>query len=385
MEPKVKRSLLSLVVIAALCGIMFINESRSDENFIRIAVLKDAESSIISTRGNYQIVNMINNKIFFDGRVMRHSRVRVHPNGIQVGSAIYEARKLRVISNKIVKVQVGEHTRSYRGYIDLIAQNNGKLLIVNTLEIEQYVRGVLYHEVTDRFPMQAMMAQAVAVRSYALYQIKQRKKLDYDVTSDIYSQVYGGQSGERYRTNIAASRTEGEILTFAGEALPAYYHSNSGGYTENVSYLWNHALAPLNGREDPYSLEAPNKQWKKNFRSSDVQKLLNDAGFAIGPIQQIDITERTPSGRVKTLVITSRDGKSVEVPGKKFRDIVGPNELKSNLYDIQMQGWFFDVLGRGWGHGVGLSQWGANEMARQRFEYDQILGFYYPGAVISKL
>jgi len=385
MEPKIKRSILALTVIASLSGIIFINESRSAENFIRIALLKDAGSSVLSTRGIYQVVNLLNSKVLDEGRVMRNSRVRVHKTGIQVGGKIYEARKLRIISNKTVKVLIGEHMRTYRGFIDLIVQNDGKLLIINTLELEQYVRGVLFHEMTDRFPMQAMMAQAVAVRSYALYQVQSRKKFDFDVTSDIYSQVYGGKSAERYRTNIAAARTEGEVLTYNGKILPAYYHSNSGGHTEDVSALWNHSLPPLKGREDPYSLDAPNKEWKKNFRSSEVQKLLQEAGYPVGAIKEITITERTPSGRVQTLSIASRDGKTVKVPGKKFREIIGPNELKSNLYEIKMQGWFFDAVGRGWGHGVGLSQWGANEMARQRFEYDKIIDFYYPAAAITKL
>jgi stage II sporulation protein D len=217
-----------------------------------------------------------------------------------------------------------------------------------------------------------------------MYQIKQNGKQEFDVTSDIYSQVYGGKTAERYRTNMATSRTEGLILTYRGSVLPAYYHSNSGGHTESVDELWEHDLPPLAGKPDPYSLGAPNHSWKKNFRSKDVAEKLSRNGYPVSSIKDIAITERTGSGRVKTLEITTREGQRVTVPGKKFRDIIGPNELKSTLYDIQMQGYYFDVLGKGWGHGVGMSQWGANAMARKRFDFKEILEFYYPGAQIVK-
>jgi len=373
-----------LVAVASLTGIIFIQDSRSAEKQIRIAVLKGALDTVVASRGRYQIINLVTNEILDEGRVLRNSRVRVQDTGIQVGKKIYPARKLRIASNKTISVLVGDHTQRYRGFIDLIAKDGKKLLVINTLELEQYVRGVLYHEITDRWPMQAMMAQAVAARTYAVFQIKQNKNQEFDVTNDIYSQVYGGKTAERYRTNTATSRTEGMILTYKGNVLPAYYHSNSGGHTEDVDELWEHDLPPLKGKPDLYSLGAPNAHWKKNFRAKDVQETLNKNGFKLGAIKEIQIIERTGSGRVKTLEFITRDGQSVKVAGRKFRDIIGPNELKSTFYDIEMQGYFFDVLGKGWGHGVGMSQWGANKMARKRFDFKEILGFYYPGAEVVK-
>lgn len=367
-----------------MTGIIFIQDSRSAEKQIRIAVLKGALDTVVASRGRYQIINLVTNEILDEGRVLRNSRVRVQDTGIQVGKKIYPARKLRIASNKTISVLVGDHTQRYRGFIDLIAKDGKKLLVINTLELEQYVRGVLYHEITDRWPMQAMMAQAVAARTYAVFQIKQNKNQEFDVTNDIYSQVYGGKTAERYRTNTATSRTEGMILTYKGNVLPAYYHSNSGGHTEDVDELWEHDLPPLKGKPDLYSLGAPNAHWKKNFRAKDVQETLNKNGFKLGAIKEIQIIERTGSGRVKTLEFITRDGQSVKVAGRKFRDIIGPNELKSTFYDIEMQGYFFDVLGKGWGHGVGMSQWGANKMARKRFDFKEILGFYYPGAEVVK-
>ena len=129
----------------------------------------------------------------------------------------------------------------------------------------------------------------------------------------------------------------------------------------------------------------PNYRWKKNFRSKDIQQKLNANGFKLGLIKEIDVLERTKSGRIKNLEIKTRDGKSTTISGIKFRDIIGPNVLKSNYYDIEMKGYYFDVNGRGWGHGVGMCQWGVYRMAKKRYEYTRILGYYYPGAKITKI
>ncbi|MCB0375183.1 MAG: SpoIID/LytB domain-containing protein, partial [Sinomicrobium sp.] len=234
--------------------------------------------------------------------------------------------------------------------------------------------------------MEALKAQAVATRSYVLYQAHENQEQKYDVTSDIYSQVYGGKSAERYRTNIATKRTEGEVMIYNGKILPAYFHANSGGHTEDVKEMWNHPdLPPLSGVEDPYAEEAPAYYWRRNFRSGDIQRLLKDNGYRIGLIKDITVIDRTRSGRVRTLRIEDRDGKVITISGKAFRHIVGPNVISSNLYEIIMKGYFFDLIGKGWGHGVGMSQWGAQVMSRKRMKYDEILRFYYPGVRIVKI
>jgi stage II sporulation protein D len=131
-------------------------------------------------------------------------------------------------------------------------------------------------------------------------------------------------------------------------------------------------------------VNSPHYRWQKNFRLKDIQDKLNGQGYKIGLIQEIAVLERNKSGRVKKLKITSRDGKIDLIDGKTFRDILGPNVLKSNLYEVNMKGWFVDFVGRGWGHGVGMCQWGAYNMARARYSYKQILLYYYPGAELER-
>jgi stage II sporulation protein D len=351
---------------------------------IRIAVADDVESFVISTRGSYKILNT-KNEVLAQGRKLRNSRVLFHDGRIYIGKSTYNVTHLRVSTMKDVGVVVDNKLGRYRDSIDIIIDKKNKLLLVNIVDLESYIRGVLYHEVSHRWPMEATKAQAVAARSYALYKINERRNHLYDVTNDIYSQMYGGKSAERYRTNLAVKSTHGQVLTYRGEVLPTYYHSNSGGHTEDVSELWNHDLVPLKGVADPYAKDTPNYNWKKNFQSKIVQDSLNKGGYDLGLIEDIKIVERTKSNRVKKISVIARDGKKVLISGKKFRQILGPNIIKSSLFEVVMMGYYFDVVGHGWGHGVGMCQWGANKMAKKRFSYSEILEFYYPESEIVTL
>ena len=163
----------------------------------------------------------------------------------------------------------------------------------------------------------------------------------------------GGRSAERFRTNIAVRRTLGEILFYEGKVVPAYFHANCGGHTEDVSELWKHDLKPLKGVPDRFCVNAPLYRWEKNYKSSNIQDELNENGYDIGLIKEIKITEKNHSGRNKNLKIIDRAGKMTLITGKKFRDIIGPNTIKSNKYDINMKGYFFDLVGQGWGMGLG--------------------------------
>ena len=352
---------------------------------VRVAVLQNEKGFDFSVRGKYKIIDPVTNGDVDGGKRLKRCAVTVKQGGIRIGRKEYGVRRLRIITKRDAAIYHKGRKRRYRDQIDIILTEKDKILIVNTLDLESYVKGVLYHEVPHRWPMNAIKAQAVATRTYALYQISEKKGQEYDVTSGIYSQVYGGRSAERHRTNIAANRTRGQILSYQGKVLPAYFHSNCGGHTEDVAELWKNDLPPLKGVQCGFCKGMPNYRWKKNFRSKDVQEKLNANGFKLGLIKEIAVFDRTKSGRIKNLRIKTRDGKETTISGIKFRDIVGPNVLKSNYYNIEMKGYYFDVNGRGWGHGVGMCQWGVYQMAKKRYEYKRILEYYYPGAKIIKI
>ncbi len=357
---------------------------------IRVALVKEDKNVGefgIAIRGEYFIFNPKTQEVLKEGRTLDNAIVSAKNGKINVGFDSYPLKHIRFISHKYIAIHLGDKIIKFRGYIDVLIKKNNRFVILNVVPIEEYVKGILYHELPTNppAPLETMKAQAVASRTYAMYQIEENKLNDFDVTSDIYSQVYGGKSAERFRSNIAVIKTKGEVLKYRGKILPTYFHSTCAGHTEDVRELWNHDLAPLYGVKCDYCKLAPLYNWKKNFRSSDVQNKLNEKGYHLGPIENIRIMELNDSGRIRNLEITARDGNKMIITGKKFREIMGPNLIKSNKYEIQMKGYFFDVLGKGWGHGVGMCQWGAFYMAHERFNYKQILKFYYPGSRLVNL
>jgi len=352
------------------------------QQIIRIAIVKEADQVVLSVLGRYEIVDPVGGALFSKGRRMRRETVIPTLNGIQVGEDEYLGDRIRIVTPKDVLIHVGKKKHRFRGEIEIIKGEDQKLLVVNLLDVERYVKGVLYHEVTNRWPLESLKAQAVAARTYAFYRIKDNDGQAYDITSDIYSQVYGGRNSERYRTNIAVNRTKGLVLTYQDEILPAYYHSSCGGSTEDVSELWEQDLAPLKGRACSFCKGLPSYKWKKNYRLKDFESKLKKHGYKLDLIKEINILSKNKSGRIGNLEIVTRRGRKIKISGKKFRDIIGPNIIKSNKYDITMRGYYVDLIGNGWGHGVGMCQWGAHAMSKERYKYDEILNYYYPGAEI---
>lgn len=351
---------------------------------IRIAVAKDIESVTIKMSGAYEISDPLTRVILEKDLGFGPAIVKKGAAGLKLGDQELTVQRVRFNCVRDVGVVAGGKERRYRGVVDVLLLADGKLLVINQLEVEDYIKGVLYHEVSNRWPIEALKVQAVAARSYAFTQMQANVKKDFDVTNDIYSQVYGGRTSERYRTNLAVDATNGQVLMFQGKVLPTYFHATCGGHTEDAVELWpKQSLAPLKGVRCIYCRESPHYFWKRNVRLKDIQDKLVAKGYDIGLIEDISVTKRNNSERILSLLITDRTGKQMAISGKDFREIVGPNLIRSNNYFIVMQGYYCDFIGKGWGHGVGMCQWGAQGMSEQGFTYDKILQFYYPGSTIS--
>ena len=352
--------------------------SQNQEKLIRVAILKDVPSVTLSIHGKFKLIPFPKSGENDRSKSLKETKVVPSDDGFLIGREKFIVDRLKIIPKYDATIFV--NGRRFRGEVEIIRKGQKGLTVVNAVELEDYIKGVLYHEVSNRWTMEALKVQAVSTRTYALYRMKTGKTQDYDLTDDIYSQVYGGRGSERYRTNMAVNRTKGLILAYRGQILPTYFHATCGGHTEDVSELWKENLPPLKGVACPFCRQSPHYCWKKNFRLKDIQDKLNAKGYNFGLLKDISVVESNPSGRIRLLKITTRDDKSVTISGKDFRNIIGPNLLKSNSYEIVMKGYFMDVVGRGWGHGVGMCQWGANFMSRERYQYDEILQYYYPGA-----
>ena len=376
-----RRSVVLGFLITATIGfaaaIAAIDRPRSDlPELVRVAIVRDSRELDLAIHGSYRLRDMSSGLVIGTGKYLQESKVRLLGRGILVGLDVYPSKDLTIEPARDASIIIDQ--RPFRGEVTFIRTPDNHITVVNNINVEDYIKGVLYHEVSHFWPMEALKAQAVAARTYALYSINHGPK-PYDVTNDIYSQVYGGRDSERYRTDLAVDHTRGQVLTYQGKIIPAYFHATCGGATEDAKELWNIPdLPPFRGVPCAFCKDSPHMHWKKNFRLRDIQNTLNVRGYKVGTIQKISVIDRDRSERISHLKIIQKNGEELIIKGKDFRDVMGPNVLMSNNYEIVIQGYFVDFMGKGWGHGVGMCQWGALGMARQQFNYKQILAYYYP-------
>jgi len=231
--------------------------------------------------------------------------------------------------------------------------------------------------------MDALKGQAIIARTFALYQSRVMADKDYDVTSDVYSQMYGGKTSEKWRTNRAVDLTRGKVLTFNGDIFPTYYHATCGGRTEDADLLWGLDLKPLKGARCPYCVKSPHYSWRRKIILREIEEKLNKNGYDIRGVWSIKAEGRDPSGRITDLIIKGSNT-SVKIHSNRFRLIVGPNLLRSANFRITLVRGVALFEGIGWGHGVGLCQWGSYLMSKKGHNLEEILKFYYPGSEIRE-
>ena len=273
--------------------------------------------------------------------------------------------------------------RSYRGTIELRKKRNGLLLVINDIDIEDYLRGVVASEVPHDWEPEVLKAQAVASRTYALYQKRAAGRRPYHILATVDSQVYDGRSGEHEAASRAVKETEGIVITYDGALIPAFYHSSCGGHTEDAFELWGIDAPYLRGVDCDCQEISTYGVWEKRISPVQLRSALMRLGYRINNIRDIGIDGITPAGRVKQVEIRYAGG-TAEVPAEKFRAAIGNSLVPSVFFEAGMYGDEIVISGRGRGHGVGLCQWGARQMAREGSDYRAILAHYYPGTKLVK-
>lgn len=261
--------------------------------------------------------------------------------------------------------------RAYRGELEVRALN-ASLTVVDELPLEEYLYGVVPSEAIPSWGLDALKAQAVAARTYAVSHLGQFASLGYDLKATVVSQAYGGAGVEKPSTTRAVDETEGQILTYHGQPIEAYYSDSAGGYTEACADVWGHAVPYLQAVPD-FDQQSPRYVWQYQVPAAKLTSAI--ARLKIGDLRDITITERSYSGRVKQARLVGSLGSTL-VTGEKLRFAFG---LRSTFFNVgHAPDGSFLFAGRGWGHGVGMSQWGAKGMADMGYTYDQILAHYYP-------
>jgi stage II sporulation protein D len=243
--------------------------------------------------------------------------------------------------------------------------------VVKTVDLEDYVAGVVAAEVPPTWPAEALKAQAVAARTFAVAQkVAQGPGARAHLTASVLDQVYKGTSDAGAQK--AARETRGEVLTWGAAPIAAFFSASCGGRTESAEEAFN--LAP---GTTPYIQSEPDddeRPWTRSIKLAEIAKAVR------GEVTVVKVTRRTASGRAKTISLGRRSITAVEL-----RQLLGYRELPSLLFEVKTDGGAAVFTGKGSGHGVGLCQYGARERASRGATYREILAHYYPGAEIRRM
>lgn len=267
---------------------------------------------------------------------------------------------------------------------NIIRVKDAKTGVINEIPFEEYIKGVVAGEMPATFEFEALKAQAVASRSYAMYQMSATKDKEYDVVNTTSNQVYLTDEQlkenwkEKYPENInkikkAIAETSGEYLTYNGEVVNAMFFSTSVGATENSEEVFVSALPYLRSVDSVWDEASPKYTDTYTFTLEDFYKKLN---LTFNQNLKVEIISKTSTGRTKTLKINGE-----EMQG---RDFASKLNLRSNYFEIIQNANTITITTKGFGHGVGMSQYGANGMAKEGYKYDQILKHYYQNTEIKK-
>lgn len=260
------------------------------------------------------------------------------------------------------------------------------------LDLEVYLTGVLAGEVPySRWGSEALKAQAVASRTYALYQMKQHRLDAYDVEATTADQVFRPGAQDEPVLRRAIEETYGLALTSGGRLFPAFFHSTCGGHTDSAAGVFpEQALVePLKGAACPFCTESPSYRWQTEIAKTTLRERLAAGGVTVGAIQALvfeggDTANGWPPRRTQVRIVHT--GGETVLGANRFRLLAGAGQLKSVMFEnVADTGSGFAFAGRGFGHGVGLCQYGSQGMAREGYRFQQILGLYYPGAELTKV
>jgi stage II sporulation protein D len=272
---------------------------------------------------------------------------------------------------------------SVSGVVHLVRRGKG-FLVINRVDIEEYVKGVVPAEVSSTWHPEMLKAQAVAARTYALYQQMLSATRDYDVASTVQDQVYRGKEGIDVGILRAVEDTRGLVVTYQDAPIYAAFSSTAAGLTEDAMNVWSKEYPYLKGVECPFDLASPYYQWKSSFKIDTLEQNLRQQGFSVGTIATMAPLLFSRGGRVAKLRILHSGGELI-LRGEELRKVIGYAIIPSTQFAIESIGQDVVLSGFGAGHAVGMCQWGAKELAELGYSFSTILQYYYPGTELQNM
>ncbi len=450
-----KRLVLGVVVVLLLVSGAYARPPKR----LKVGILVGVQKVTLFSKGKMTVVDKTTHRVV--ARVKKITFLtkgnRIQADGHLCGYrvAVYPARG-RYISVRFYEGKI--KARPYRGYF-LVKLYKGKLVLINVVDLEHYLYGVLGMEINPKWNIEAIKAQAVVARTYALYSRGSYKKEGFDIVGSTRFQAYRGVAAERYVIRKAVNETRGEILVYHGKPIAAFYHSDSGGATSSSKDVWGKYYPYLRSVKAKFEENPPYHNWQFQIPMEEFRKRLLKKYPNIGKIESVRVVKRDKGGRVLLVEIKHSNG-VLTLKGTQMRAILGYKNLRSTKFNIVFTGsstasakkgrpapakmtftqllkienftteellyflkhpdarkkavedyerkhhiarekvynyknervesqvFYGSVIrfvGKGWGHGVGMSQWGAKAMAEHGYTYKQILLYYYPGVKLVKL
>lgn len=381
------------------------------------------------------------------------------------GTASVGGKKLIGPISVSAKAPLSWNGRPYRGKMEVRKGSQG-WVVVNVIDVEDYLRGVLKMEINPAWPMEAIRAQAIVARTYAISHAGQSGTKGYDFDDSHNAQVYRGVNAEDPTLDRGIDATRGVVVSWQGNLALTPYHSDSGGWTADVRDVWGGSRPYLVVRQEPFPSRSPHETWSTTLTATQMTAIFRKMGVNVGEVTDLSVAERDQGGRAVSLRVQGTAGEAT-VKSHAFRMAADSKVIRSTCFELRssdggtprsplpilsppakdsavdgddpnliitltQEGAFtkdelMDMLlhpetrqsyvdkalarsskgrvskpaapvvasprssgsfifdGRGWGHGVGMSQWGAKVMAEKGWKAEKILGHYYPGTTLKKI
>ncbi|MCP4754887.1 MAG: SpoIID/LytB domain-containing protein [Proteobacteria bacterium] len=308
---------------------------------------------------------------------------RVSSRKVMVNNRLIVEGSLWVSGQGSIKVlKIGSSIgRRYMGTIEIKPYGRG-VYVINHIPVESYLEGVLNAEISTKWSIEVVKAQTVISRTYALHKREKRSKYAWHLSSGHFDQVYKGVDIADARGKLAIRSTYGIVVNYRGNLAQTFYHSNCGGMTEDPGNIWQYALPYLKIKSVPYGQKDPRYRWEITIPNSDIERILERAGMPMDGVQNVFVDKRTSSNRAYQLVFTGN--RTRKLSAYDFRKLAGYRRIQSLMFDVVRVPNGFHFQGKGNGHGVGLSQWAAKEMAEVGYKYHEILHYFYTDVELGR-
>ena len=401
-----------IFILCLILGLTMAGAAYADETMIKVG-LGSEYSATFSGENGLSLYNAATGELLYFAAPGESVTVS---GGFMAGGKFYaDIELLSVIS--VERAPISYNGSGYRGYF-LLTRSGSGFTVTNLVHMDNYLYSVLGREMSSSFPQEALKAQAICAKNFVMGESGRHN--GYDVCATTHCQVYSGVSGESAATRAAVDAVSGKAAYYNGRIVPLYFFATSGGATENVKNVWGSDIPYLQSVSDPFEPadKASRYTWTTTFTAGEIKDKLSAKGVNIGEITNITIDEITPAGRALTMTFHGTSGShtvrrdtcrtilglnsqwfSIDsgymvatsgslggncvLTGSGMSSIAGYNILSSNGIVQASPAGVFTFYGRGYGHGVGMSQWGAYGMAEQGYSYTDILLHYFTGIYIQ--